>query len=173
MHRKSWHSQFCKYDVWNLRPLKTTNQQSWSYHMNCCLSRRGKTVRSTYIKDIHKDPPSESALYQGRNIWFHAARPRPQQLVKADKGPIFFGGAFLQENKTMSEMLKIFKQHILSVGNLIFGIISYKHCLNSTFDACPKVFFLTVWKQRRKMAVKVRRVYAFFDGLKFQQNDRC
>jgi len=63
--------------------------------------------------------------------------------VKADKGPIFFW-AFLQENKTMSEMLKIFKQHILSVGNLIFEIISYKHCLNSTFDACPKVFFLTV-----------------------------
>jgi len=41
----------------------------------------------------------------------------------------------------MSEMLKIFKQHILSVGNLIFEIISYKHCLNSTFDACLKVFF--------------------------------
>ncbi|HAL75106.1 MAG TPA: hypothetical protein DCM70_00550 [Rhodobacteraceae bacterium] len=59
--------------------------------------------------------------------------------MEADKGPICL--AFLHKNRTMSEMLKIFMQHILSVGNSIFGIIPYKHGLNSTFDVSPKVFF--------------------------------
>ena len=73
----------------------------------------------------------------------------------------------------MVEVLKIFKQHIFYVANSTFGIIPYNHSLNSTFDACPEVFFVEGLKKRRKKTVKLWRVCAFFDGLKFHQNDRC
>jgi len=68
--------------------------------------------------------------------------------VEADKAQFFW--AFLHKNRTMPEMLKVFKQYILSVGNSIFGIIPYKHCLNSTFDACPKVFFCGRFENREE-----------------------
>ena len=53
----------------------------------------------------------------------------------------------------MLEVLKIsktIKQHILYVANSIFGIIPYNHSLNSTFDACPEVFFVEGLKTEKK-----------------------
>ena len=50
----------------------------------------------------------------------------------------------------MVEVLKIFKQHIFYVANSIFGIIPYNHSLNSTFDACPEVFFVEGLKKKKK-----------------------
>ena len=53
----------------------------------------------------------------------------------------------------MVEVLKIFKtikQHTFYVANSIFGIIPYNHSLNSTFDACPKVFFVDGLKTEKK-----------------------
>ena len=65
-------------------------------------------------------------------------------LIKAQ----FFG--LLKENRTMVAVLKIFKQHIFYVANSIFGIIPYNHSLNSTFDACPEVFFVEGLKKKKK-----------------------
>ena len=50
----------------------------------------------------------------------------------------------------MVEVPKIFKQHIFYVANSIFGIIPYNHPLNSTFDACPEVFFVEGLKTKKK-----------------------
>ena len=53
----------------------------------------------------------------------------------------------------MVEVLKIFKsikQHIFYVANSTFGIIPYNHSLNSTFDACPEVFFVEGLKTEKK-----------------------
>ena len=58
--------------------------------------------------------------------------------------------SFLHENRTMSKVLKIFKQHILYVANSIFGTIPYTHSSSSTFAAFPKVFFVEGLKTEKK-----------------------
>ena len=158
MHRKSWHSQFCKYDVWNLRPLKATNQQSWSYHMNCCLSRRGKTVRSKNIKDIIRIRQTKALSIKVGTYDFTRPGQGPSSLWRLIK-PIFFGPFCIKIELCRKFNFWNYPLQTLFKFNL--------WCLSQS------VFLWTVWKKRRKMAVKVRRVYAFFDGLKFQQNDRC